>query len=611
MNRLIITALTLLVSFTWTFADTWDGVSADKSWYDSNQVEYHLYNAAQLKGLADLVNNEKVTFRECTFYLESDIDLNNQQWIPIGFGNTAFDGGQFDGVFDGQEYTINNMFIDTSQLPYSQGVLTIGLFGNLGGMLTNLTLHSTIELRSSENIYSSFVFYVGGLAGKGNSISHCICKTDFYFYMSGNNFTYVGFAAGEATNVECVKTDGVTHYYNCYMSGTLGGIVGNGNIIKQCASIGSLIVPSYPQTNGSHIGGIAGQASLIEDVIFTGVMRTYDHSYSKKETFVGGIAGGGYEGTIKNAIFAPSEYDTNVSMYFIGQIAPTYSTFSVSNAFYISDYASSFETYGIATSREILTSGVKLNGFDDTLWKFAKGEFPQLISLIPISKYTLSYIVDGEIYKEYKIKEGYPITPEPEPTKEGYIFSGWSEIPETMPAHDVTVTGTFTKDIMKCATPTISYANGEVTFNSETEGVTFIFDTNIEDKDIKGGIGNKLQFSVTYHISVYAQKEDYYDSDVATATLCWIDVEPATEGIIDEDVVNEVKAMPVLIQTQGGIVSIQGAAEGTPIAIYGVDGKMYGSAISEKDRTTISTSLQPGTVAVVKIGEKAVKVLVK
>ena len=166
-------------------------------------------------------------------------------------------------------------------------------------------------------------------------------------------------------------------------------------------------------------------------------------------------------------------------------------------------------------------------------------------------------------------------------------------------------------DPLKCATPTISYDNGEVTFNSETEGVTFIYDTVIEDKDIKGGIGNKIQFSVTYHISVYAKKEDYYDSDVATATLCWIDVEPATEGIIDEDVVNEVKALPVLIQTQGGIISIQGAAEGTPIAIYGIDGKMYGSATSEKERTTISTSLQPGTVAVVKIGEKAVKVLVK
>ncbi len=31
-----------------------------------------------------------------------------------------------------------------------------------------------------------------------------------------------------------------------------------------------------------------------------------------------------------------------------------------------------------------------------------------------------------------------------EPVKEGYTFSGWSEVPETMPAEDVTVTGSFT-----------------------------------------------------------------------------------------------------------------------------------------------------------------------
>lgn len=59
-------------------------------------------------------------------------------------------------------------------------------------------------------------------------------------------------------------------------------------------------------------------------------------------------------------------------------------------------------------------------------------------------KYKLIYIIDGENYKTYEIEEGTSITPEPAPTKEGYTFSGWSEIPETMPAHDVTVTGTFT-----------------------------------------------------------------------------------------------------------------------------------------------------------------------
>ena len=61
----------------------------------------------------------------------------------------------------------------------------------------------------------------------------------------------------------------------------------------------------------------------------------------------------------------------------------------------------------------------------------------------------------------------------------------------------------------------------------------------------------------------------------------------------------------------GGTITIQGAAEGTPIAIYGIDGKEYGSTTSEKERTTIATSLQTGSVAIVKIGEKTVKVLVK
>ena len=58
-------------------------------------------------------------------------------------------------------------------------------------------------------------------------------------------------------------------------------------------------------------------------------------------------------------------------------------------------------------------------------------------------KYNLFYLVDGEEYKKYVIDFGESITPEAEPTKEGYIFSGWSEIPETMPEHDVTINGTF------------------------------------------------------------------------------------------------------------------------------------------------------------------------
>jgi len=65
------------------------------------------------------------------------------------------------------------------------------------------------------------------------------------------------------------------------------------------------------------------------------------------------------------------------------------------------------------------------------------------------ASYTLTYMVDNEVYKTFSLKQNEVIVPEPEPTKEGYTFSGWSEIPATMPAHDVTVTGTFSINTYK------------------------------------------------------------------------------------------------------------------------------------------------------------------
>ena len=61
-----------------------------------------------------------------------------------------------------------------------------------------------------------------------------------------------------------------------------------------------------------------------------------------------------------------------------------------------------------------------------------------------VNSYTLTYMVDGAVYKTFTLNYGTPITPEVAPTKEGYTFSGWSEIPTAMPDHDVTITGSFT-----------------------------------------------------------------------------------------------------------------------------------------------------------------------
>jgi hypothetical protein len=132
-----------------------------------------------------------------------------------------------------------------------------------------------------------------------------------------------------------------------------------------------------------------------------------------------------------------------------------------------------------------------------------------------VNKYNLIYMVDGEEYRTVEIEYGAEIIPEEAPEKEGYTFMGWSEIPEKMPANDVTVSGTFVKNSLgKCATPTIAFKDGKFKFESTEEGVEFVWSITIADS--KEGRGNEADIKGIYKVSVYATKADYEDSDAAT-----------------------------------------------------------------------------------------------
>lgn len=63
-----------------------------------------------------------------------------------------------------------------------------------------------------------------------------------------------------------------------------------------------------------------------------------------------------------------------------------------------------------------------------------------------VNTYTLTYMVDGEKYWEGTVAYGTALTALEAPTKRGHTFSGWSGLPATMPANDVTVNGSFTID---------------------------------------------------------------------------------------------------------------------------------------------------------------------
>ena len=81
-------------------------------------------------------------------------------------------------------------------------------------------------------------------------------------------------------------------------------------------------------------------------------------------------------------------------------------------------------------------------------------------------KYQLTYMVDGKVYQTETLAPEATIVAIKAPVKEGHTFSGWSEVPATMPAQDVTVTGTFTAN-----TYTVTYVLDGNTF--KTEQVTY------------------------------------------------------------------------------------------------------------------------------------------
>ena len=66
----------------------------------------------------------------------------------------------------------------------------------------------------------------------------------------------------------------------------------------------------------------------------------------------------------------------------------------------------------------------------------------------------------------------------------------------------------------KCATPAIAFVDSKMKFSCETEGVEYVYD--IKNVDVKAGTGNDVNIAGTYIVTVYATKDGYDNSDVAT-----------------------------------------------------------------------------------------------
>ena len=161
----------------------------------------------------------------------------------------------------------------------------------------------------------------------------------------------------------------------------------------------------------------------------------------------------------------------------------------------------------------------------------------------------------------------------------------------------------------KCSTPPISYVDGKVMFACDTEGAKI---KSSVKEDIEGDY-NDMEFDLipTYTITAYATKEQYEDSDIATLTLCWVPCEEHEEEDDESTGILTIPSKPVLISARDGVLTLNGLAEGTEVAVVTTGGTAVATATATNGTATLATDLEAGTIAIVKIGNYSIKVAIK
>lgn len=234
--------------------DKWDG-TADTSWYNETDTEFHIKTAEQLAGFAELTNigidtnaSTGNTFENKIVYLDCDVDLGGYTWTPITNRNVD-DDYFFKGTFDGQGHTIYNLNCSGKENSYDS------LFGYVqGGVIQNLSVVDA-------NLYAD------------------------------DNSMHLGIIAALVENGKII---------NCYTSGTVesvngwrsvGGISGScmhGTQIIGCGSDAKIISRNskYSDSVGGLVGqwSIAGETSVISDCWFNGSIVSED-----PDSTVGGL----------------------------------------------------------------------------------------------------------------------------------------------------------------------------------------------------------------------------------------------------------------------------------------------------------------------------------
>ncbi len=100
----------------------------------------------------------------------------------------------------------------------------------------------------------------------------------------------------------------------------------------------------------------------------------------------------------------------------------------------------------------------------------------------------------------------------------------------------------------RCATPTISFKGGKLHFECETPDVTYHYTITPPSKT--DNTGNDVEVGSSYTVQVYASKDGYQDSDIATQD---IDIRGLKGDVNDDGDVTAQDASLILQKVAGKI----------------------------------------------------------
>ena len=273
--------------------------------------EYTIASAANLKVFANKVNSGEDYFEGKTVKLGADIDLNNDEWTPIG--SMAMDHG-FMGNFEGNGKTIKNLKMTKLGLD-SDGYSYAGLFGLTEGtetqenyiknlVIENVTIETTGHIAAAAIAYSHYttvenVTIEGDISIKGGNYTsgalaytrRCVNAKDITVagnegsFIEGNNtvggvISDIQMNGGLTANYSNFKASGLTIKGNKCVGG-ISGIISNQTLNGAIVENVTLVCDD---NRTGIVAGAEGGKSTLTNVSYenvTGATRVIGATYDK------------------------------------------------------------------------------------------------------------------------------------------------------------------------------------------------------------------------------------------------------------------------------------------------------------------------------------------